>query len=131
MSRILPLHPSRHYLYPESITTSDGKRQEEFKTIWEVAGSLGQLGGIIMSRETIDGSAVPRPIAVLTIPAEGILFNAGNYRIAGTGPSQLSSAILIPLARICLSLSSRFGNVKSSDEKNWEELKPMRKRVGS
>ena len=49
-------------------------------------------------QETIDESAVPRLIALLTIPAEGIPLNAGNYWLAGTSSSQLPSALLIPLS---------------------------------
>ena len=68
------------------------------------------------SRETNNESAVPRPIAVPTIPAEEIPLNVGNYWIARSGPSQLSFALPRPFACTLLSLSSHFGNVESSDE---------------
>lgn len=42
----------------------------------------------------------PQLIAVPIILVEGSVLNARNYRIAGTGPSQISSALLIPHALI-------------------------------
>ena len=61
---------------------------------------------LLFEKQLID-QRFPQLIVVPTIPTEGIPLNAGNYRIARTGPSELFSALLISLARTLLSLSSR------------------------
>lgn len=82
-----------------------------------------RIWDIPVEKQLMDQQQFSRPIAVPTIPAEGIPFNTRNYRMTGTSPSHYllrSSLYLLPA--LCPHIPRVFGNAETPDQEGLERV---------